>query len=589
MKHQVHISPQNLTIEIPDGEILSESLNRLGIPLATYCHARGICGKCVVEIKSGNPAPPDALEKRLQSGRLLAPNHRLSCRLSVKNPLSIFIPDSSLVRNMPVLGASLKTAFPLMPAIAKYAFPSALIKGHDLKKTLKALFNSLEVVAAEGSEERVAAGLSRAANAGGVLTAVLHGETRLIAIEEGDTTGEIFGIAVDIGTTTVAMRLIDLSTGLSLCSDYGLNSQFQYGSDVVSRLTYAYQHPDGKDRLKTAIRDLLNTMIDSLLARSGTRRDFVYEIVVAGNTAMNHFFMGEKIDTLAVYPFEPSTFFFSQDSARTAGLNLDPHCRLFVVPNIRSFVGGDITAGVTALKLPELGGNRLLMDLGTNGEIVLKAGDKLLTTSTAAGPAFEGMNISCGMLARPGAICKVWLESGERKIETIGGEKPAGICGTGLLDLTVCLAEQGLIDGFGKIADPSRMIIVSEGIELQQKDLRQLQLAIAAVKAGVKALMRRAGLKTADLDAVYVAGAFGNYLDPGNAVKLGFLPPVDKNKLIYIGNSSLEGAAAILCSMPERLKLRRTVASIEHVSLSSDPGFQDLYIDALSFEPGFFD
>jgi uncharacterized 2Fe-2S/4Fe-4S cluster protein (DUF4445 family) len=199
------------------------------------------------------------------------------------------------------------------------------------------------------------------------------------------------------------------------------------------------------------------------------------------------------------------------------------------------------------------------------------------------------MNISCGMLARPGAVCKVWLESGERRFATIGGEPAAGVCGTGLLDLAVCLLEQGLIDDFGRIEGGAKSIAIAPGIDLTQQDLRQLQLAVGAVKAGIKSLLNKAGLKTSGLDAVYVAGAFGNYLDPENAVKLGLLPPVAPDRLAYIGNSSLEGAAALLCSMPERLKARTIAAAVEHVSLSADPAFQDLYVDALSFGPGFFE
>jgi uncharacterized 2Fe-2S/4Fe-4S cluster protein (DUF4445 family) len=263
-------------------------------------------------------------------------------------------------------------------------------------------------------------------------------------------------------------------------------------------------------------------------------------------------------------------------------LRVNPNARVYAAPNIKSFVGGDISAGLLAIDMANRKGNHLFIDLGTNGEIVLKTEKKFVATSTAAGPAFEGMNIGSGMLALPGAIFKA--EKKHRLIlHTIGSTKPQGICGTGLIDLVAIYLGEGRITPTGKIVDGNGKIEIASGIYLTQKDVREIQLALAAVKSGIRMICEKFRLKKEDLDNVFIAGAFGNYLNTKNAMRIGLLPRIDPQKIVFVGNSSLAGARAMLLSEPVRKGAESLLKKIQYISLATDPRFQECFIDSLNF------
>jgi len=261
---------------------------------------------------------------------------------------------------------------------------------------------------------------------------------------------------------------------------------------------------------------------------------------------------------------------------------MNPRGKVYVAPNIRSFVGGDIAAGLAATDLAHQKGNFLFIDLGTNGEIVLKKGRQFTATSTAAGPAFEGMNISCGMLAVPGAVYKAEFRD-RLKVMTIGNRPALGICGTGLIDLISLYLERGVISPQGHIQGGEKTISLGHNLFLSQKDIREVQLAAAAVKTGIRLLLSLDKLAVADLDGIYVAGAFGNYLNIPNSMRLGLLPRLDKKKIIFVGNSSLAGAKALLVSTQERARCERLAQKIRHVALATDTAFLKTFIEALEF------
>jgi uncharacterized 2Fe-2S/4Fe-4S cluster protein (DUF4445 family) len=255
------------------------------------------------------------------------------------------------------------------------------------------------------------------------------------------------------------------------------------------------------------------------------------------------------------------------------------------VPNIRSFVGGDIAAGLAATEFAARPGNALFIDLGTNGEIVLKKGPRFLATSTAAGPAFEGMSISCGMLAVPGAVHKAEWRDGDFRLHTIGGGAARGLCGTGLIDVLAHALARGLVGKDGRIAGPEKKLRLSERLSLGQQDIREVQLAAAAFKTGVRMMLDEFGLGLGDLDAVFVAGAFGSALDIPNSRALGLLPGVPEEKILFVGNASLAGARKLLLSDPARTAVEALVSSVDHVSLAARPEFQDLFVRALELGP----
>jgi uncharacterized 2Fe-2S/4Fe-4S cluster protein (DUF4445 family) len=359
----------------------------------------------------------------------------------------------------------------------------------------------------------------------------------------------------------------------------------KYGMDIVSRISFAYQNPDNLKKLQGTILKTLSYMTQTILKRNKVSQDHVYEIIFAGNTAMNHLLLGISVDTLAVSPFHAVFHRLPELVAAELGLRLNPNAKAYIVPNIKSFVGGDISAGLQATDLANRKGNHLFIDLGTNGEIVLKTEKKFVATSTAAGPAFEGMNIGSGMLALPGAIYKA--EKKNRLIlHTIGKEKPRGICGTGLIDLIAVFLDEGKITASGKIRGNKDRIGITENIAISQQDVREIQLAMAAVRTGIRMICEKYRIKKDDLDKVFIAGAFGNYLNTKNAMRIGLLPDIDPGKIVYVGNSSLAGARALLLSKPAREKTEFLIKKVRYISLASDPRFQECFIDSLNFGDG---
>ncbi|MEE8377286.1 MAG: ASKHA domain-containing protein, partial [Candidatus Aminicenantaceae bacterium] len=281
-------------------------------------------------------------------------------------------------------------------------------------------------------------------------------------------------------------------------------------------------------------------------------------------------------------PFNAMFTSLPELSAATHGFSIHPHGKLFIVPNIRSFVGGDISAGLIALNLLNKKGNHLFIDLGTNGEIVLKTDTGSVATSTAAGPAFEGMNISCGMLALPGAIYKI-ENTIPLKIETIQDQSALGLCGTGLIDAAAVALKQELLSHKGKILDESGKITLTKEISLTQKDIRELQLAVAAVRSGIRMIMEKKSLSLDLLDGIFIAGAFGNYLNIPNSIQIGLLPAIQEEKIHFVGNSSIAGAKALLISAPLRAEANALSKKIEFLSLATNVQFQEYFVDSLEF------
>ena len=577
------LEPSALTVEAPSGKLLSDILKDAGIPISLYCGGRGLCGKCLVEIKTGPLPPPNAEEKEILDPNDISSKLRLACRYRVAGDLTIRLPEASLIPSMPVLIQGIRRTLALDPAVKKIpvSLPRPdLALPRSLLDLLADKFPKMDVSPGLAGLRRLPA---LQEGRGRVFTAVVYDDREILAFEPGHASDRAYGIAVDLGTTTVVVELIDLSTGTSIGTSAGLNGQFKYGADVVSRISAAYLDPNKLEELRAAVLESLNGLIRGLLARNGIAEECVVEAVVAGNTAMNHLFLGLPVGTLALSPYYAVFSVLAAIPSSDTGLAMNSSGRVYVSPNIKSFVGGDISAGLVAVDLESRPGNFLFIDLGTNGEIVLKKGRAFTATSTAAGPAFEGMSIGCGMLALPGAVYKAELTDRFR-LRTIGDEPARGICGTGLIDVVAASLRNGRMSPSGRIQDPSKKISVTRDLALSQKDVREIQLACAAVKTGIRTLLKNNRLTTADLDGVYVAGAFGNYLNIRNATAIGLLPRVERKKIFFIGNSSLAGAKALLVSRAERRRCERLVGRVRHLSLARDPDFQNTYVAALEFK-----
>lgn len=408
------------------------------------------------------------------------------------------------------------------------------------------------------------------------------------------------GAAVDIGTTTVVVYLYQLETGERLAVSSAENAQRSFGADVLSRIQYAMENPQGLDTLTQRIRTQLNQLTGQALSSCGKSAQELSHFSIAGNTVMLHLLSGLDPSPIAAAPFTPRSLFGRSLSAQSLGLNAGAKAQAYLMPCISGYVGGDITAGLCAVRAVDEDGAILFVDIGTNGEMALGGKDGLLCCATAAGPAFEGGCISCGMSAIPGAVDRVWLEDGKLCFSVIGEIPAQGLCGSGLLDLAAALLDVGVVDETGRLLPPEEApesysgrivreesgsaFYLTERVRLTGKDLRQLQLAKAAVAAGIQTLMDCAGVAASDISKLYLAGGFGSWLRPESAARLGLFPAELLEKLQTVGNSAGAGAADILLSSKARQCLEKTLEKCRYIELSLNAGFNEKFIDCMSFE-----
>lgn len=581
MKYKIKIPAFNKILSAQKGDYLAHKIQDAGINLSAYCGKRGICGKCLVEIVEGKLPSPIEREKFLFAEKKFKSNFRLACLYRICSDLKIRIPDESLLPKTFILKTGIKSPIILDPAVKKYhlylkkpkmASPESLLdrlEGNFNKRLVISLnlLVKLQKILEKGKSD---------------ITATLWNDNEILDVNPGKTIKKNYGLAADLGTTTVSVALVDLNTGEEIGALTALNSQVKYGPDIISRISYALKDPKKLNALNNSIRTTLNQMTQHLLEKSKIDSSCIYEVVVAGNTVMSHFFLGIPVHSLAVAPFYSAFTSLPELSAKNVRIKINKSGKVYIVPNIKSFVGGDVTAGLIASELENKKGNYLYIDLGTNGEVVLKAGEKLVATSTAAGPAFEGMNITCGMLALPGAIDQAEYND-KLNFTTIDGKRPQGICGTGLIDLIAVFLGKGEISPKGTINNPTKRIPITDDIFIFQKDVRQMQLAVAALKTGISIMLHRNHLKANDLDGIFISGAFGNYLNTENTMKIGLIPQMDTRKIIFIGNASLAGAKALLLSKALRDRAESIIKKIKYVSLATDPEFQKTFIEAMTF------
>lgn len=382
-----------------------------------------------------------------------------------------------------------------------------------------------------------------------------------------------FGVAVDLGTTTLVAQLVKLENGYVLDSVSRLNPQFKFGSDLISRIQSCL---DGHfHQLQTMIRRSIGEMISSMLQKSKVG---VSKIVLVGNTAMHHIFSGLPVQPLSFYPFESPNLGRQEFVAAELGWDLPPSVKITFCPSIGSFVGSDILAGIAATKMMARENYSLLIDLGTNGEIVLGNRDAVICASTAAGPAFEGAKIGQGMRASTGAISSVDFVDGKLKTHVIGNVRAKGICGSGLIDVMAILLEQEEIAMFGEINSGEEFIPICPAISISQQDIREFQLAKAAIAAGVQILLNQLEITYADVENVFIAGGFGNFLNLENVIRTGLIE-CEAHKIVKLGNTALIGAKIFLFENDDFMQdiLKKT----RHINLEADPTFQDVYIDKM--------
>jgi len=606
---KVTFQPDRRSVYVLPGTLLLEAAGRAGIVLQASCGGRGTCGKCKVQILRGECGAPPAAGQML-SDEQVQQGYRLACRTYIEESLVVEIPaESRFQATERILTTHAGHDTALSPVVVKRRFrleaPTSRNAASDVAR-LKAAVGGASI---PFHLLLKLSGFLRTHNWEG--TAVVAGN-RLVGLEPGDTSKDAYGVAIDLGTTTLVCTLFDLATGAEMGVSSRMNPQVAFGDDVISRISRIRENHGALAEMQHAVLKTINSMIRGLGEEAGVDLRYVYEVAIAGNSTMQQVICGLDPSALGEVPFVQTFDGALTIPAQAMGLAASPEAEVFVFPQIGGFVGGDTVAGMLAAGLEEIQTPTLLVDIGTNGEIVLAHNGVMQATSTAAGPAFEGARIAQGMRATAGAIEKVVIRD-DVLLNVIGNTRPAGLCGTALIDAVAELLRKGIIDETGRILPPDeapatlrdnlrRRLVTQDGqtnfllvpaedaasgepVFLWQKDVRELQLATGAIRAGINILLRRVGLKPDDLGNVLLAGAFGNFIRRNNARRIGLLPQVPCGRIQFIGNAASLGAKLALLSAPERERAERLRVKAEHIDLSLDPEFQMEFGNAMMF-PG---
>jgi uncharacterized 2Fe-2S/4Fe-4S cluster protein (DUF4445 family) len=555
---RVTFLPGNHTAEIAAGLTILEAARIAGVVVESPCNGTGTCGKCMVRLKDHTPVTGIGEQRGLsedekRSGIVLACGTRL-----------------------------------YGDAVVELLHPAAQESVRVLEKGASAFIERDPFI-----KKEFLPGQQRTA---------VHAGAYLLGLERGDTRGKTYGVVVDIGTTTLVATLVDLNDGREIASASSLNPQSLHAQDVLSRIKLASTQ-EGLSLLYALFVTETNRMIGELTGKSGIDRRTVYEMVYSGNTCMLHLATKTGPATLGRYPYTTALWGGDYQSVCDhPGLHIADSGIIYLPPIISGFVGADITSGVLATRLHEKKGITLFIDIGTNGEMVVAKDGRLTASSTAAGPAFEGMNITCGMRAGNGAIESFEVDGeGSVRIETIGNIQPTGICGSGLLDIAAELVANGAVDKNGRLVNLNHgslprclgerlvhkqgklVFSLSESVYLTQGDIRQVQLAKGAIRTGIEFLLRHAGVGPAAVDRVLIAGAFGYHLRERNLIVTGLLPAEFEGKIEFVGNTSRTGGIAFLLNQTYRGEIEKVVRQIETIELANYKDFDRTFVNFLRF------
>lgn len=530
---------------VPTGITVLEAARRLDCGFESPCGGAGVCGSDIVQIR---------VHGRLETV--------LACKTTVETDLEVIVP------------------------------------GHETKslKTVEGFFaRSCVDLVVNPSVRKVA--LSDAGETGSTR---VYCNNDLLLVERGDTTGNAFGVAVDIGTTTLVASLVNLNSGMALGSSSTLNPLVLYGHDVISRIRYSVVHGDGLKKMHEELISAINLLINVLISHHKVAKENIYHLAAAGNTTMQHIFLNRPIQSIGEYPHTAEILDAYTTSADKLAILINEHAPVTTFSCMSSYVGGDIVAGLIACDLKDVELPALFVDVGTNGEIVLLTAQRTIATSCAAGPCFEGMTISSGMRAGGGAIEGITMGD-EVSVNVIGGGSARGICGSGLLELISELLRTGILNRSGRLLDPEsdqllkrcknyiferkgkRHFRIVDQVSVSQEDIRQVQLARAAIRTGVDFLLSESGAKVADLKNIVIAGGFGYHLSREAIFRVGLLPEPPDAELHFVGNSSLEGARRMLTDRSVIHKSADIALAAAVIELSSIEGFEAKFVSEMHF------
>ena len=607
---EVTFLPMGIKIEVKKGESLLEVAGKASVLIDGTCAGKGRCGKCRVRVMSGDSTTLTDAEYKVLSNKEINLGYRLACHVKIEDDMIINVPSFGHAK-------STKKKLVKMPEGFK---PVRTVRKHCI------LLDEAEIIDQKCDVERILRAFG--ADALGINTAGLpdipvalsQGTSKvtitedgrdILRIEAGDTEEICYGIAFDIGTTTVVGMLWDIESSELVDVVAMTNPQSNFGADVISRINFCHKDPQNLRILHEALKSCLNELILQLTMQCHIKGTDIYEATIVGNTTMSHLMLGVDPFQLAKAPFVPVFCKPVAISAASLGIGINPHGTVNLLPNIAGHVGSDIVGVLLASRISEKKGVHIAVDIGTNGEIILVQDGRILVCSTAAGPAFEGAAIYSGMRAAPGAIDSVVIGNGKVTISTIEGLPPAGICGSGLIDAVAQMLEAGLIDKTGKLLDCDHAELKSNidprlefrlrkgsqgnefvlhhgeqnhhGIVVTQRDIREMQLGKGAIRAGIMTLLKLVGADASQIESIMIAGAFGNYIRHESALRIGLIPDIALDRIIAIGNAAGAGASMALLSRKERVKAQKMAEAAEHIELSCNAAFQDEFIKSMHF------
>jgi uncharacterized 2Fe-2S/4Fe-4S cluster protein (DUF4445 family) len=598
----------------PLGQTVLQAAHTANVEIPATCGARGRCQSCRVKILKGDAAPPTVQDTIQLGHEAVHERFRLSCQMELVGDCTILIAPPRAEVGHQILGAgsglALPSGMPLNSGVQKYVV-TAQIPADEEQQTS----DVDEILAALGGEIFRDIPLDVLRKIPGVLreqkgkVTITTFNNAIINIEAGDTGEHKYGMAFDIGTTSVVGTLLDLDTGEQVARVANVNPQATYGGDLMSRIAFAQFDEKKFTTLRARILNAVNDFIHEACNQAGVSREHIYKIVIVGNTCMHHIFLGIDVSSIGFAPYAPVVRRPIVVPARDLPLKAAPNARVCFLPIVAGFVGADAVGAVLATRLYESEKIRVVVDIGTNSEIVMGSRAKLMACSAPAGPALEGGQISHGMRAAVGAIEGVEIDDSVR-CKVIGDAPAIGICGSGLIDAMAKMLDANILDPSGLMlrdhrevlppalrerliyAKESKFILVppeqigtKEGVAITQTDIRQLQLAKGAIYSGILMLQRIMEISDTQIEELMLCGAFGNYININSAVRIRLLPQLPIERISYVGNAAHMGAEMALLSETERNRAYDIARSIEHVALAGRPEFQEVFVDAIGFAP----
>ncbi len=589
----VDLEPTGRRARVPAGATLLDAARAAGVDIVASCGGVGICGTCVVKIVRGEVSALNQQEREVLSPEEVRQGLRLACQTQVLGDVGVDIPPASLVRGQRLQLEGQSTDFPFQPAAQIVDIACAPPDLRDLRADMTRVNDALGAAGKPplaASVEQMDELSARLRREGWRARLVCFPDGRLAAsLRSGSP---VLGVAMDLGTTKLALYLLDLTTGGTLAAAGVVNPQIAYGEDVISRISYANRGREQRRQLQTMLVNTINQTVQAECARLGLDPSQVVEYAAAGNTAIHHLFCGLEVEQLGRAPYVALVDQALSLQAAELGLAGAPGARVYLPPNIAGYVGADHVAALTASQERLQESPALLVDIGTNTEISLQVDGRWFSCSCASGPAFEGAHIHDGMRAAPGAIEKVEFSESGLRLHTIGDLPPVGICGSGVLHAVAQLLEHQRVDRRGVFTPrlPGGFQLVSADqsghgreIVITRKDIHEIQLAKAAIRAGIQTLCRRAGIQETDIRSFVIAGAFGTHLDLASAIKVGMFPPLPASVFHQVGNAAGVGARMMLASISARQAAERLARLSEYIELTIAPEFTGYYENAIYF------